>query len=71
MKKAEVRDLIFLNNTDFKEKYGKHSCGWRGKNILIRNALISYYNKHKEDKDHIEKNINSPYIKEYYDKLFK
>lgn len=71
MKKAEVRDLIFLNNNDFKEKYGKHSCGWRGKNILIRNALISYYNKHKEDKDNIEKNINSPYIKEYYDKLFK
>lgn len=71
MLKGELQDLIFLTNSDFKEKYGKHSCGWRGKNILIRNALINYYDNHKEDKRKIEESINSPYIKEYYEKLFK
>lgn len=71
MLKGELQDLIFLTNSDFKEKYGKHSCGWRGKNILIRNALINYYDNHKEDKGKIEESINSPYIKEYYEKLFK
>ena len=39
--------------------------------FLIRNGLINYYNKNHEDKDNIIKNIKSPYIKEYYDKLFK
>jgi len=67
---VNLQDLIFLNNKDFKEKLIKHSCGWRGKNIIIRNALVSYYNKHKVDKHNIEKAINSPYIREYYDKLF-
>lgn len=71
MKELKLQDLIFLSNSDFKDKYGKHSCGWRGKNILIRNALINYYNEYKEDKDNIKENINSPYIKEYYNKLFK
>jgi len=70
MESFDLQDLIFLNNKDFKEKFVKHSCGWRGKNIIIRNALISYYNKHKVDKHNIEKAINSPYIREYYDKLF-
>lgn len=71
MLKGELQDLIFLTNSDFKETFGKHSCGWRGKNILIRNALINYYNINREDKDNIEKSISSPYIKDYYEKLFK
>ncbi|MEG0771831.1 tRNA epoxyqueuosine(34) reductase QueG [Clostridium sp.] len=71
MEEVNLKDLIFLSNSDFNEKFKKHSCGWRGKNILSRNALINYYNEHKEDKDNIEESINSPYVKEYYDKLFK
>jgi epoxyqueuosine reductase len=71
MEEVNLKDLIFLNNSNFKERYGQHSCGWRGKNILIRNALINYYNEHKKDKDNIKENINSPYIEEYYNKLFK
>lgn len=70
MKEVNLSELILLNNVQFKEKYKKHSCGWRGKNILIRNGLINYYYKHKTDKEEILKKVTSPYIKEYYDRLF-
>lgn len=70
MNEVNLSELILLNNAEFKEKYKKHSCGWRGKNILIRNGLINYYYKNKTDKDEILKKVTSPYIKEYYDRLF-
>lgn len=62
-------DVCNLDNKGFKSKYKNLACGWRGKNILIRNALICEYNT----KGYIDKkdNIVSPYIKEYYDKLIK
>ncbi len=66
-----LNSLIRINNGEFKEKYKNHSCGWRGKNILIRNSLINYYLINKEDKDDVDKSITSPYIKDYYDRLFK
>lgn len=65
-----LESLIRLNNKEFKEKYINHSCGWRGKNILIRNALINYFLLHGKDKIEIKKSITSPYIEEYYKKLF-
>lgn len=70
MNKVDLNELITLNNAEFKEKYKNHSCGWRGKNILIRNGLINYYFKYKKDNDDIIKKITSPYIKEYYERLF-
>lgn len=62
-------DLSNMDNEDFKNKFKSLACGWRGKNLLIRNALICEYNT----KGYIDKkdNIISPYIKEYYDKLLK
>ena len=71
MVEDKIESIIAINNSDFKNKYKKCSCGWRGKNILIRNALIKYKHKNKMDVDNIEKNINSPYIKDYYNRLFK
>ncbi len=71
MNTVDLVNLISLDNKVFKDKYINHSCGWRGKNLLIRNGLINYYLKYKEDRDEIKKNITSPYIKEYYDRLFK
>lgn len=70
MNDINLKELIGLNNAEFKEKYKNHSCGWRGKNILIRNGLINYYFKYKKDNDNILKKITSPYIKEYYERLF-
>ncbi|MGL4730683.1 MAG: tRNA epoxyqueuosine(34) reductase QueG [Clostridium sp.] len=69
-KEDNLLDIILINNSDFKNKYKKCSCGWRGKNTLIRNAMVTYKNLYGEDKDNIVKYINSPYIKEYYDKIF-
>lgn len=34
-----MSDLFELSNKEFKEKYGKHAYTWRGKTILLRNAL--------------------------------
>lgn len=35
-----AQDLIFLSNRAFKKKYGKNAFSWRGKNIILRNALL-------------------------------
>lgn len=71
MVEINLNELIRINNGEFKDKYKNHSCGWRGKNILIRNSMINYYFINREDKDDVIKSITSPYIKEYYDRLFK
>lgn len=34
-----------LNNKEFKEKISRTSCGWRGKNVIRRNAIIRLYNE--------------------------
>ena len=70
MNEVDLVKLIKLDNKTFKEKYINHSCGWRGKNLLIRNGLINYYLRYNKDEDEIKNSITSPYIKEYYDMLF-
>lgn len=55
-----------INNKFFKENISRTSCGWRGKNVIKRNAVIKLHND--------EKNINnfkgnSPYIDEYVNRL--
>lgn len=71
MTNTSLLELIKLDNKTFKEKYHNHSCGWRGKNIIIRNALINYKKIYGEDVDTIGNNIKSPYVKEYYNRLFR
>lgn len=59
--------LISLDNKEFKETFKITSCGWRGKNTLIRNALIKRYfveNKGIEGYD-----FQSPYLKAYKNRL--
>ncbi len=34
-----INDLFDLSNKEFKNKYGKHAYTWRGKTLLLRNAL--------------------------------
>ncbi|WPC42149.1 tRNA epoxyqueuosine(34) reductase QueG [Clostridium sp. JS66] len=65
----EVINLEELANIDkriFLNKYSKSSCGWRGKNVLQRNALINIIGMKKNI--NIE-GINSPYVKNYYNRL--
>jgi epoxyqueuosine reductase len=68
MKTPHIEELINLDNKTFKDKYANTSCGWRGKNVIQRNAFISAFNMRKN----IEiKEIKSPYVKDYYDRLLK
>ncbi|MFA9397486.1 MAG: tRNA epoxyqueuosine(34) reductase QueG [Clostridiaceae bacterium] len=68
MKCVELDELVNLDNNTFRKKYKITASGWLGKNILIRNALInSFY--YKRDFKNI--NFNSPYVKNYYDRLLK
>lgn len=71
MEVPNILNLVNMSNGEFKEKYINCSCGWRGKNILMRNALINYYSINKKDMDNIKIEIKSPYLKDYYDRLFE
>ncbi|MDO4534391.1 MAG: tRNA epoxyqueuosine(34) reductase QueG [Clostridium perfringens] len=65
--RIDTEDIISLNNKDFKETFKITSCGWRGKNTLIRNALIKRYLI--ENKSIEEYNFESPYLKAYKNRL--
>jgi epoxyqueuosine reductase len=68
MIKGDTDELININNALFREKYSKTSCGWRGKNVLQRNALI---NNPDRLKNLDPKDIPSDYVKDYYNRLLK
>ena len=70
MEKVNVQELIDMDNQSFKDKYKITSCGWRGKNILKRNAIISAVLAEKGKITTIEKDT-SPYIRDYYYRLLK
>lgn len=70
MKTISLDELIYIDNKTFKEKYSSTSCGWRGKNILQRNALINMAIQNRDLKMNV-KAINSPYVKDYYHRLLK
>lgn len=62
--------IINMNNSIFKETFKKTSCGWRGKNILKRNALIrKYVLKNKSINDLETINFESPYLEEYFKRI--
>jgi epoxyqueuosine reductase len=65
-----LEELSNIDNKIFKEKYAATSCGWRGKNILQRNALINQAVLFKK-LDIDDKTITSPYVKDYYHRLLK
>ncbi|MGL5150482.1 MAG: tRNA epoxyqueuosine(34) reductase QueG [Clostridium sp.] len=67
MKNVNIDEIIKMDNQKFKEFYKITSCGWRGKNILIRNALISKHNYLKEDIEGIRS--DSPYVNDYKNRL--
>jgi epoxyqueuosine reductase len=70
MKDISLEELTSIDNKIFKEKYAVTSCGWRGKNVLQRNALINKAMLHKKlDMD--ENSITSPYVKDYFHRLLK
>lgn len=75
---AEFKELDYMNETAevfagmdnkfFKEKVSQTSCGWRGKNVIRRNALIHLAKKGGDVKKY---KGDSPYINEYIDRIRK
>lgn len=53
-------EILEMSNKEFKRKYGSTAAGWRGKNIIRRNALIAIGNS--GDKEAI--NIIKKYLKD-------
>ncbi|AJA47425.1 epoxyqueuosine reductase [Clostridium pasteurianum DSM 525 = ATCC 6013] len=68
MNNVNLYELISIDNKIFREKYKITSCGWRGKNIIQRNALINFIMKKNENKMH-NLEIVSPYVREYFNRL--
>jgi epoxyqueuosine reductase len=64
-----INDLFDLSNKAFMEKYGKHAFTWKGKTILLRNALtILLRQKNTEYNEKIRQTINDPKYPEWYKK---
>lgn len=68
MKNVECREILDLKGSTFRDKYKITSCGWRGKNILIRNMLINQFYKGTCDKNN-NMQFESAYINNYYNRL--
>ncbi|WP_058952748.1 tRNA epoxyqueuosine(34) reductase QueG [Clostridium tyrobutyricum] len=68
MEDVNLSEILSMDNKIFRQKYAITSCGWRGKNIIIRNALI---NSFISGRNITIKNIRSPYVQDYYNRLFK
>ncbi|WP_315081050.1 tRNA epoxyqueuosine(34) reductase QueG [uncultured Clostridium sp.] len=63
--------IINMGNGQFKESFKNTSCGWRGKNILKRNALIRSKMYLKSNNLDQNQKFESPYLNEYINRLFQ
>ncbi|GAB6168019.1 tRNA epoxyqueuosine(34) reductase QueG [Clostridium carnis] len=66
MNEENSKVLANIGNKEFKETFLTTSCGWRGKNVLKRNALIRI---HGSGDDILSFKTDSPYLKEYVNRL--
>lgn len=69
MNKVSTDEMIALDNVTFKKTFKLTSCGWRGKNTIIRNAMIRKSIHEKKDIGDIKS--NSEYINDYKNRLLK
>ncbi|SUY46376.1 uncharacterized Fe-S protein [Clostridium putrefaciens] len=66
----QTKELIYINNKDFKETLKNTSASWRGKSLIQRNALIRFINFENNKEVDID-SIASPYVKDYAIRLLK
>ncbi len=65
---VDLVELIHMTKGEFKDKYGDMSGAWRGKNVLVRNAIIALANKRDRSKLDLLLELlshDSPMIREY------
>lgn len=65
---GDLETFAGMDNKFFKEKVSSTSCGWRGKNVIRRNAIIGMQYRDKEC-DLSQFHGESPYINHYIDLL--
>lgn len=70
MTKADINELINMDNKTFNQKYRLTSAGWRGKNIIKRNALINILSS-KRSYEEVYLPSKSTYLMEYYNRLLQ
>lgn len=64
---VEINDLFKLSNKAFKDKYGKSSYLWRGKTLLMRNALtILLKQKNQDYNELIRQSLKSTVYPDWY-----
>ena len=66
---SDFTELTFLelSNKEFNNKYGKHAYTWRGKTILLRNALtLLLKQKNTKYNDKIRQTIEDDKYPEWY-----
>lgn len=68
MEESNCEIYAGINNKAFKENILITSCGWRGKNIIKRNAIIRLHNEGREIKKY---KGDSPYLNDYIERLNK
>lgn len=68
MNNNDISFYASLNNKDFKDKVSKTSCGWRGKNVIRRNAIIRL---HREGEDIEKYKGDSPMINNCIEEIKK
>lgn len=70
--RPDLRKLALLSNAEFREEYKKASCGWRGKAVLQRNALISLFQAGRGSDAGIgEEDFASPRLRDIYNRLLR
>lgn len=67
MNETTTDKMVNIDNVTFKQTFKKTSCGWRGKNTIIRNAMIRKALYEKKSIDDIKS--NSEYINNYKNRL--
>lgn len=62
-----IQDLFDLSNREFMKKYGKHAYTWRGKTLLLRNALtILLRQKNTAYNKDIQATLKDPKYPDWY-----
>lgn len=63
---VDINYILNLSNKEFKSSFGLTSAGWRGKKIIMRNAIIAAGNSGREEYLTTLKNINADDEMKYY-----
>ena len=67
MQKDSFEDFHQISKKEFNETFKKTSCGWRGKNTILRNIMIKKVLINKEDISNYQ--LNSESLKNFRNRL--